>query len=199
MRYGDLTVICGPMFSGKTTELLKRILWAKNGQHKRVKTFKPAFDVRYAKLDLVSHDGLAAPAEAIRYWNGIDDVDVVFFDEVQFFNEEHFDDDIVEVITNLLEKGIDVVCSGLDMDWKGVPFLNVAQLMAMAEHVKKMRGICAVCGRPSTRSYKKSQAGETIEIGSVDLYEPRCTHHWSKPEDGVIEFNDELPEMKFIF
>ncbi len=197
--YGHLTVICGPMFSGKTTELLKRILWSKNGQHKKIRVYKPAFDVRYQKFSLVSHEGLSAPAEAINEWMGVDeDIECVFFDEVHFFVKPHYmGKDIVSVIEELLENNIDVVVSGIDMDWQGKPFDVVAQLMAMAEDVHKIRGICAVCGRPSTRSFKKTQSGPSIELGKTDLYEPRCTHHWASPDDKsqlIFDFNPEEPK-----
>ncbi len=185
--YGNLKVFCGPMFSGKTTELLKRILWAKNGQHQKIKVFKPAFDQRYHKHSLVSHEGLASPAEAIDEWYGVDqEVQTVFFDEVQFFIPPHYQgQDIIAVIKSLLKDGVDVTVSGLDMDWQGEPFNVTAQLMAMAEEVQKFRGVCAVCGRPSTRSYKKTRKGESVELGSTDLYEPRCTHHWATPDDNT--------------
>lgn len=196
--YGHLTVICGPMFSGKTTELLKRILWAKNGQHKSIRVYKPAFDARYQKFSLVSHEGLAAPAEAISEWAGIDDgVECVFFDEVHFFsNASYTGKDIVKVVEELLHNNVDVVVSGCDMDWQGKPFNIVAQLMAMAEDIHKIRGVCAVCGRPSTRSFKKTQTGESLELGAADLYEPRCTHHWASPNDQsqlVFDFDPENP------
>lgn len=66
--YGHLSVVCGPMFAGKTTETLKRILWAKNGRGQEIRVYKPAFDQRYAKLQIVSHEGLAADAEAVHEW-----------------------------------------------------------------------------------------------------------------------------------
>lgn len=185
--YGNLRVFCGPMFSGKTTELLKRILWTKNGEHQKIQVFKPAFDQRYQKHSLVSHEGLASPAEAINEWYGVDaDTRAVFFDEVHFFVYPHYQgQDIISVIKSLLKDGVDVAVSGLDMDWQGEPFNVTAQLMAMAEEVKKLQGVCAVCGRPSTRSYKKTRQGASIELGANELYEPRCTHHWAKPDDDV--------------
>lgn len=85
------------------------------------------------------------------------------------------------------------------MDWQGKPFNIVAQLMAMAEDVYKIRGICAVCGRPSTRSYKKTQSGESVELGTTDLYEPRCTHHWASPDDELqLTFNFDTDNPKNI-
>ena len=102
--YGHLSVVCGPMFAGKTTETLKRILWAKNGRGQNIRVYKPAFDQRYAKLQIVSHEGLAADAEAVAVWQDTtqrlieEQVDVVFFDEVQFFEEPNFKGDILTIV-----------------------------------------------------------------------------------------------------
>lgn len=69
--YGKLIVICGPMFASKTTEILKRILWARNGEAKAVLVIKPAFDDRYSTTRIVSHDGLSVDAKAITKWEDV--------------------------------------------------------------------------------------------------------------------------------
>lgn len=187
--YGTLTFICGPMFSGKTTELLKRILWAKNGQHTQIKVFKPAFDRRYAQLEIVSHEGLSVEAQAIYNWTTsieylIDQgVECVFFDEVQFFCAPNFENDVMAIIRDLLSAGINVVASGLDMDWQGAPFEISGQLAAMAEEMVKLKAICHVCGRPASRTYKKGGSQKQVEIGGTDLYQARCLLHWSRPDE----------------
>ena len=186
--YGHLSVVCGPMVAGKTTETLKRILWAKNGRGQSIRVFKPAFDQRYARLQIVSHEGLAADAEAVVDWDQRsqtmieESIDVVFFDEVQFFESPNFRGDIVQIVEDLLAAGIDVVCSGLDMDWQGKPFPIIAHMAAKADEVHKLRGVCTVCGRPSTKTYKKTGSGGQIEIGGAELYESRCTIHWAVPD-----------------
>lgn len=186
--YGHLSVVCGPMFAGKTTETLKRILWAKNGRGQDIRVYKPAFDQRYAKLQIVSHEGLAADAEAVHHWGERTKdvieagVSVVFFDEVQFFEAPNFDGDILRIVDDLLSAGVDVVCSGLDMDWQGKPFAIIAHMAAKADEVHKLRGVCTVCGRPSTKTYKKTGSGGQIEIGGSELYESRCTIHWAVPD-----------------
>lgn len=186
--YGHLSVIVGPMFAGKSTELLKRILWARNGRGHAVRVYKPAFDQRYSQIEIVTHEGLASTAEAIVDWHGqIEKIQssgtqVVFLDEIQFFADPNFQGDIVAITTQLLRSGVDVVAAGLDMDWRGAPFPISASLSAMADEVVKLRGICSVCGRPSTRSYKKTGDGDQVELGGADLYESRCTHHWAAPD-----------------
>ena len=191
--YGHLSVVVGPMFAGKSTELLKRILWAKNGRGQRVKVYKPAFDQRYSQIEIMTHGGLASQAEAIVTWQGqmaaidAEQIQVVFLDEIQFFEAPNFSDDIVEIVTQLLQKGVDVVVSGLDMDWRGAPFPISASLSAMSDEVLKLRGICSVCGRPSTRSFKKTGEGEQVELGGADKYESRCTHHWAAPDQPLTQ------------
>ena len=150
--------------------------------------FKPAFDQRYARLQIVSHEGLAADAEAVVDWDQRsqtmieESIDVVFFDEVQFFESPNFRGDILQIVEDLLAAGIDVVCSGLDMDWQGKPFPIIAHMAAKADEVHKLRGVCTVCGRPSTKTYKKTGSGGQIEIGGAELYESRCTIHWAVPD-----------------
>lgn len=202
--HGKLTLLCGPMFSGKTTELLKRLLWASNGQGKKVAAFKPAYDQRYAKMKIVSHEGLSAEAESIYHWGNTNQhlreakVTSVFFDEVQFFTPPNFRGDIVSIVQDLLDTGIDVVACGLDMDWQGKPFTATAMLAAMAEEINKQKAICAVCGRPASRSFKKGGNHAKVEIGGNDLYEARCLRHWSMPEDQQVDLFQTFDELKPI-
>lgn len=178
--YGHLEVVCGPMFAGKTTELLKRVLWARNGLNQKVKVFKPAFDNRYSETEIVSHDGLRTVADSIATWVDLEgDWDLVVFDEVQFFTDPHFDRDIVEIVARLLINGTNVLATGLDMDWKGNPFYTTAMLLAMADKVKKLKANCTVSGRPAGKTFKKTRSGDSIELGASDLYEARSNEHWS--------------------
>lgn len=178
--YGRLTVICGPMFAGKTTELLKRILWARNGERKDVLVVKTAFDVRYSRTEVITHDGLAAEAVVLHAFADIDarfqEADLVCFDEVQFF--QNMDRDVVEVIKRLLESGTDVAVAGLDTNWKGEAFAVTGLLLAMADEVVKLRAHCAVCGQPAHKSFKKVEDEAEIQLGHGDIYEPRCNRHW---------------------
>lgn len=181
--YGSLTLICGPMFSGKTTELLKNILWQKNGLNKNVLVYKTSFDDRYAHEEVMNHDGLQAKALSIKTWDGNlpADTDVVFFDEVQFFDEPQFDGNLVQIVHDLLSKGVDVYGAGLDMDAEGLPFEITAKLMAMSDKVIKLQSICAVCGQHATKTFRfvKETADGQVQLGGSESYEPRCTKHWS--------------------
>lgn len=184
--YGTLTVICGPMFSSKTKSLLKRILWARSGLEKDVLVVKPSFDDRYSDTRIVSHDGLSVNCHAITSWSEVkrkaEFADIVFIDELQFFEKPRFDDDIIEIVTGLLRQGKDVVANGLDLDVLGKPFRVTALMMAMADEVEKLTSNCSVCGLPATKTFKIDQPqddGENIiQLGSVGVYEPRCNKHW---------------------
>lgn len=169
------------MFSGKTTELLKNILWAKNGRKRKAVVFKTSFDNRYAEEEIVSHEGLHATALSISQWNGVPEgTEIVFFDEVQFFCEPQFNGELIDIVSDLLHRGIDVTGGGLDMDSEGKAFPITAQLMAMADEVTKLKSYCAVCGQPATKTYRKIAKGGKVQLGGADLYEPRCTKHWSE-------------------
>lgn len=180
--YGHLTVICGPMYAGKTTELLKSVLLAKSLYSKAVLVVKPAFDSRYSSTKIVSHDKLSVEAKSITAWKQIAhlavDADLVCIDEIQFFQEPHFDGDIVEQIRQLLTIGTDVTVSGLDLDWQGEPFGITSRLLAMADDVKKLHANCTTCGQAARKTHKKTPNAEQVELGATDLYEARCNTHW---------------------
>lgn len=183
MAYGSLTVIAGPMFGGKSTTTLKRILWAKNGENRTVHVFKPAMDTRYSDDEIISHDGLRAPATSVDRIPDINigEKDLVVIDEVQFFTPEYFEGDLIEWVKSLLGQGVEVVAAGLDMDWKGNPFENTAKLLAMANDTHKLTAHCTVCGKPATKTFKKSAEGGSVELGAQESYEARCNAHWSLP------------------
>lgn len=179
--YGHLEVICGPMFASKTTLLLKRILWYRDGRKSNVLVLKPSFDTRYNETRIVSHDGLSAEAQAVSAWPETDRrPDAVMIDEVQFMAAPRFDGDIVEAIRQALAQGTEVVAAGLDMDWQGRPFETTARLIAMADTVTKVTADCTVCGRAATKSFKRTASGDSVELGAGDLYEARCNVHWGQ-------------------
>lgn len=179
MWYGNLELICGPMFAGKSTELLKRAFWARDVLGRKIVVLKPAIDDRYGVGRIVSHDGLALDAQPITAFPRIPNgTDLVFIDEVQFMMAPHFDGDLVAEVRALLQRGIDVVAGGLDCDWRGHPFMVTAALAAMADSVMKLRSECKVCGRPATKNFKKIPNDVQIEVGQGDKYEARCNNHW---------------------
>ena len=171
-RSGWIEVICGSMFSGKTEELIRRLKRAKiANQH--VEIFKPQIDTRYDEEKVVSHDAnavLAKPvAGASKILEHTEGVDVIGIDEAQFF-----DDALLEVCQTLAVKGIRVIVAGLDMDYRGVPFGQMPNLLAVAEYITKVHAICPHCGNLATHSYRKVPNTDKVMLGEKDTYEPRC-------------------------
>lgn len=180
-RAGWIEIICGSMFSGKTEELIRRMKRAKFANQK-VEIFKPAIDIRYSQEEVVSHDAnaiLSTPvetSESILLLTG--DVEVVGIDEVQFFDEN-----IVDVCQQLANRGVRVICAGLDMDYLGNPFGPMPKLMAVAEYVTKVHAICVKCGNLAHHSHRLTSSNKLVELGEKDAYEPICRHCFNKARE----------------
>lgn len=175
---GWIEVICGSMFSGKTEELIRRLKRAKFANQK-VEIFKPAIDIRYSEEEVVSHDSNAIQSTPVESACSIllltSDVDVVGIDEVQFF-----DDSIVDVCQELANRGVRVICAGLDMDYLGKPFGPMPTLMAIAEYVTKVHAICVRCGNLAQHSHRLAESDKLVMLGEKDTYEPICRHCFNK-------------------
>jgi thymidine kinase len=171
-RRGCIEVICGSMFSGKTEELIRRLKRARIAKLK-VEIFKPEVDSRYDESDVVSHDSNAIHSTAVPNSGAIlllaDQVDVVGIDEVQFF-----DDQLVHVCNALANKGVRVICAGLDMDYSGRPFGVMPGLMAVAEYVTKVHAICVDCGHIANHSYRMVADEKLVMLGETDTYQALC-------------------------
>lgn len=171
-RTGWIEVVCGSMFSGKTEELIRRLKRAKIAKQK-VEIFKPAIDVRYHEIDIVSHNQTAIRSTPVHSSEDIllmtSDCEVVGIDEAQFF-----DRGIVEVVNKLAENGKRVIIAGLDMDSRGLPFGPMPALMSIAEYVTKVHAICVVCGDIANYSYRKVANEQQVMLGELDSYEARC-------------------------
>lgn len=151
--HGWIEVVAGPMYSGKTEELIRRIRRAEIAKQK-VQVFKPEIDNRYSKQDVVSHAGDKIQSVPVKSSKEIlekllDDTDVIGIDEAQFF-----DDSLVEIVSKIANNNRRVICAGLDMDFKGEPFGPMPKLMAIAEFVDKIQAVCMVCNNPATRTQR---------------------------------------------
>lgn len=177
-RGGWLEVICGPMFSGKSEEMIRRLRRAEiAGQ--RVVIFKPRIDDRYDASDVVSHAGarmraipVSSVAELVSRAHGYD---VVGIDEVQFFEPA-----VVSAALALADGGARVVAAGLDQDFRRLPFGPVPALLAHAELVDKLQAVCHRCGGAATTTQRlidgrpAPYSGETVLVGAAETYEARC-------------------------
>lgn len=178
---GKLETIVGAMFAGKTSELLKRILWAKH-QSKKIIVIKPIIDDRYDQEKIITHNDLSHDCFSMKNWRHVNDnfkfnkdiVDVVFLDEIQFMST----DETLENVEIILNNGIDVVCSGLDQDSRGRPWETSSMLLGLSDKIIKIYGFCNVCGMEATKTYRKTEGGGRTQVGAADIYEPRCLKHW---------------------
>lgn len=171
-RRGWIEVICGSMFSGKTEELIRRLKRVKFANLK-AEIFKPAIDVRYDEVKIVSHDTNAIQSTPIDNSQKIlllaQGADVIGIDEAQFF-----DDQLPSVCDELAYRGIRVIVAGLDMDYLGNPFGQMPAIMAKADYVTKLHAICMICGNIANYSYRKIPNEDQVMLGAKDVYEPRC-------------------------
>tara|TARA_B100001057_G_scaffold120530_1_gene119157 strand:+ start:691 stop:1242 length:552 start_codon:yes stop_codon:yes gene_type:complete len=178
---GNLETIVGAMFAGKTSELLKRILWAKH-QNKKIIVIKPSIDNRYTNEKIITHNSLSHECYPMTNWETTlnkfqftkDKVDVVFLDEIQFMDTK----DTLSNVELILNNEIDVVCAGLDQDSRGKPWETSSMLLGLSDKILKIYGFCNVCGVEATKTFRKTEGGERTKVGAANIYEPRCLKHW---------------------
>lgn len=170
---GWVEVISGPMFSGKTEELLRRVRRAEIARQ-RIQVFKPEIDTRYSPTDVVSHNAERTVARPVRNASQLLELtdratEVVAIDEAQFFEPS-----IVALVDRLAEQGRRVIVAGLDQDYRGAPFEPMPSLMAIADYVTKLLAICMRCGNPASRTQRLRGGQALVEVGAGDRYEARC-------------------------
>jgi len=175
---GHVEVICGPMFSGKTEELIKRLRRARIARQ-RVLVFKPKIDDRYDATDVVSHSAARIDSIPIAHSKEPTAVAVIGIDEAQFFDEG-----IVDVAERLADRGARVVVAGLEQDYLGRPFGPMPRFLVLADMVTKQLSVCMVCGAPASKSQRvhkdaallsgPGRKNDTILVGGGDAYEARC-------------------------
>jgi len=170
---GWIEAICGPMFSGKSEELIRRLRRSMIAR-KRVQVFKPTIDDRYAADEIVSHSDSRMKSEAIaRAGDIMPRVDwrtqVVGIDEANFFGQE-----LVGVAAQLADSGRQVIVAGLDTDFMGRPFPPLPDLLALAESITKTLAICMRCGNPAKHTQRLVESDDLIVVGAAGMYEARC-------------------------
>ena len=181
-----IEVICGPMFAGKSEELIRRVRTL-SFSNKNIIAFKPAIEDRYSIDEIASHAGERYKAYAINKAQDIlkyikEDTNIVAIDEVQFFDKS-----IIEIIEDMANKGIRVIVAGLDKDFRGEPFGIMPELLARAEFVTKLSACCKVCGQGATRTQRIINGKPAyyedpiILVGANESYEARCRKHHEVP------------------
>jgi thymidine kinase len=188
---GWIEVITGPMFAGKTEELIRRIRRLEYAKQNII-VFKPTIDDRYSNNEVVSHNQSRTKSINITHSKEILDyvdmeTNVVAIDEVQFLDEQ-----VVEICEYLADKGKRVIVSGLDRDFRGEPFSFMPKLMALAEYVTKLSAICVKCATPATRTQRiidgrpANYYDPIILVGAKDTYEARCRECHKVPDRPMI-------------
>jgi len=173
---GRMEVITGPMFSGKSEELIRRLKRAQIARL-RIASFKPEIDLRYQPDAISSHSAQTLRAVAVRdvdrlravLFPALDTVDVVGIDEAQFFDEL-----LVGLAMELVEAGKRVVLAGLDTTFAGEPFAPMPALMAIADEVVKLSAVCMVCGAPAIHTQRLGASQQLVIVGASGMYEARC-------------------------
>lgn len=173
---GRIEVIVGPMFSGKSEELIRRLKRARIARQ-RVACFKPDIDLRYHRTAIASHSAqthdaqtVANVAELRRALNQqMPEIEVVGIDEAQFL-----DDAVVQLAGELVHLGKRVLVAGLDTTFTGEPFGPIPALMAIADEVTKLSAVCMVCGAPAVHTQRLGSSRELVVVGAAGVYEARC-------------------------
>jgi thymidine kinase len=189
---GQVEVICGSMFSGKTEELIRRVRRAIIAKQK-VQVFKPDIDKRYSIQRVTSHNGQGFEAVPVKDAADLlsqieDDTTVVAIDEVQFF-----DSGIEAVTEQLANRGIRVIVAGLDMDFRGEPFGSMPALLCRADEIQKLHAICVECGEEASRTQRMVNGEPAnyhdpiIMVGASESYEARCRKHHAVPGHPVLD------------
>ncbi|HSB13549.1 MAG TPA: thymidine kinase [Bryobacteraceae bacterium] len=186
---GWIEVICGPMFSGKSEELIRRLRRAMIAR-KRVQVFKPSLDTRFSEDEIVSHAEVRMKSEivpdAAEILSRMDwRTEVVGVDEANFMGPG-----LIEVAGRLADRGKQVIVAGLDTDYMGRPFTPVPELLALAESITKTLAICVRCGNPAKHTQRLVDSDDLIVVGAAGMYEARCRRCFEPglPKQEVLEF-----------
>ena len=186
---GWIEIVCGPMFSGKSEELIRRLRRARIAR-KRVQVFKPALDDRYSADEIVSHGDQRLKSEVVASAKQILEVvdwrtQVIGVDESNFFGR-----DLVEVSAQLADAGKQVIIAGLDTDYLGRPFPPMPELLCLAESITKTLAVCMRCGNPAKHTQRLVESDDLIVVGAAGMYEARCRRCFEPgvPRQEVLDF-----------
>ena len=186
---GWIEIVCGPMFSGKSEELIRRLRRARIAR-KRVQVFKPALDDRYSADEIVSHGDQRLKSEVVASAKQILEVvdwrtQVIGVDESNFFGR-----DLVEVSAQLADAGKQVIIAGLDTDYLGRPFPPMPELLCLAESITKTLAVCMRCGNLAKHTQRLVESEDLIVVGAAGMYEARCRRCFEPgvPRQEVLDF-----------
>ncbi|OVA15117.1 Thymidine kinase [Macleaya cordata] len=178
---GEIHVICGPMFAGKTTALLQRVQ-SESDVGRTVALIKSNKDTRYGLDSVVTHDGTKLPCWALPDLSSFrqklgadayDKLDVIGIDEAQFFG------DLYDFCRKAADHdGKTVIVAGLDGDYLRRTFGSVLDIVPLADSVTKLTARCNLCGKRAFFTLRKTDETQTELIGGADIYMPVCRQHY---------------------
>lgn len=191
---GRIEVITGPMFSGKSEELIRRLKRARIARQ-RIVCYKPDIDLRYHRTAIASHSAqthdaiTVATVEDLKasLFPQLSEIDVIGVDEAQFF-----DDRLISLSVELVRLGKRILIAGLDTTFNAEPFDPIPALMAISDEVTKLSAVCIVCGQPAIHTQRLGQSQELVVVGAAGVYEARCRAHFRPFAD---EHNSEQLEL----
>ena len=186
---GWIEVVCGPMFSGKSEELIRRLRRAEIARQ-RVQIFKPRIDERYSADHIVSHSELKIRSEAVKdageMMARVDlRTEIIGIDEAQFLGPE-----VVDAVVRLADMSKRVIIAGLDTDYLGRPFHPMPELLAVADEITKTLAICMQCGNPAKHTQRLISSEELVVVGASGMYEARCRRCFEPgiPKQSELDF-----------
>lgn len=185
---GWIEVVCGPMFSGKSEELIRRLRRAKIAR-KRVQVFKPVLDDRYSADEIVSHSDCRMPSQVIKDAREVLSL-LDWRTQVIGFDDNFLGPNLVEIAQQLADSGKQVLIAGLDTDYLGRPFPPMPELLSLAESITKTLAICMRCGNPAKHTQRLVESEELIVVGATGMYEARCRRCFEPgiPKQEYLEF-----------
>ena len=168
----SLTLLLGCMFSGKSTELIRRVKCLKSIGHD-VLVINHSSDNRYSTVEeVVTHSGHAMKSIKAETLSTIDitGFEVVAIDEAQFFP------DLFEMVLNYLNLNKKVIVAGLIGDYKREPIGQVLDLISKADEIVHLRAYCSMCKNGKLASFTKRLTNETdqVVVGDNDKYMAVC-------------------------
>lgn len=191
---GWIEVVCGPMFSGKSEEVIRRLRRAMIAR-KRVQVFKPVIDDRYSVDEIVSHGDIRMKSETVAsaadILTALDPrTQVIGIDEANFLGPE-----LVDVANRLADSGKQVIIAGLDTDYLGRSFAPIPDLLAHAESITKTLAVCMGCGNPAKHTQRLVESADLIVVGAMGMYEARCRRCFEPGAPKQENFDFARPRM----
>jgi thymidine kinase len=175
MSIGELHLIIGCMYSGKSTELL-RIINNYRILEEPVLAISHSMDTRYGSNGIISHDNKSYPCTHVRLLNDIPDIShhkIIIIEEAQFFT------DLIVFVKNALEHNKIIYVAGLDGDYKQKEFGDILKLIPLCDSIKKLSALCMICkdGTPANYTKRIIENNSQTLVGSIDTYIPTCRKH----------------------